>query len=87
MDIHIALLPDKSGFITGAREWDVSRFYKHIAPLERKLVSEVDGTEIAVLYELRRSSEAVCDFVDCRSDVADVVFAHVFVDATDGDRS
>ena len=34
--IHIALLPDKSGFKTGAQVFPLSRFYRHIAPLERK---------------------------------------------------
>ena len=29
----------------------------------------------------------MCDFVDCRGDVPNVVVAHVFVDATDSDRS
>ena len=36
LSIHIALLPDKSGFKTGMRELDTSAFYRHIAPLERK---------------------------------------------------
>ena len=35
--LYIVLLPDKSGFKTGAPWWGVSRHYRHIAPLERKL--------------------------------------------------
>ena len=38
--IHIALLPDKSGFkATGAQGLTLSLFYRYIAPLEQKVES------------------------------------------------
>ena len=41
--IHIALRPDKSGFRTGARGLDISSFYRHLAPLERRIEQLTDG--------------------------------------------
>ena len=37
--IHIALLPDKSGFKTGARILEILTSYRHIAPSEREAKS------------------------------------------------
>ena len=41
--IHIALRPDKSGFKTGARGLDVLTFYRHVAPLERRIEQLTGG--------------------------------------------
>ena len=39
--IHIALRPDKSGFkATGAQALTLAPFYRHIAPLDRRFLSD-----------------------------------------------
>ena len=53
----------------------------------RPTEARTSGTENPVSCKLCGLRESVCDFVDCRRDVVDVVFVHVFVNAADDDGS
>ena len=56
--IHIALRPDKSGFKTGAQALTLSPFYRHIAPLERRFLSDHQDFGVSGLLKQRESGSS-----------------------------
>ncbi len=62
--IHIALRPDKSGFKTGAQALTLPPFYRHIAPLERRFLSNhKDFRVLGLLKECESGSSSVCSSI------------------------